>query len=307
MNTFNEWFGTAPALNSEFLKNIILSLFVVFFLWIIRILIIRIVLRHTEEIRSRYIWQKTTKYVTAILTILLIAAVWFEGIHDLTTFLGLVSAGIAIALRDIVANFAGWIFIIWVRPLGVGDRIQIGKHSGDVVDISPFHITLMEIGNWVESDQSTGRIINIPNGRIFSEALANYSKGFQYIWNEIPVLVTFESNWTRAKNILLEIVRKHTEDLTEEAQKRVREASKRFLIFYSKLTPTVYTTVRDSGVLLTVRYLCKPRQRRETQQIIWEDILQSFHECDDIDFAYPTTRFYDNRTEGKPGARAGGE
>ena len=76
------------------------------------------------------------------------------------------------------------------------------------------------------------------------------------------------------------------------------------MIFYSKLTPTVYTSVRDCGVLLTARFLCAPRQRRGTQQAIWEDILDEFAKCPDIDFAYPTQRFYNNVLEGKAEARA---
>jgi small-conductance mechanosensitive channel len=66
----------------------------------------------------------------------------------------------------------------------------------------------------------------------------------------------------------------------------------------------VYTSVADSGVLLTIRYLCDPRKRRSTAEEIWEDILERFGECDDIDFAYPTQRFYNNPIEGKPDARA---
>ena len=75
------------------------------------------------------------------------------------------------------------------------------------------------------------------------------------------------------------------------------------MIYYSKLTPTVYTSVEDSGVLLTLRYLCEPRKRRDTEQAIWEDVLTEFSRCDDIDFAYPTQRFYDNILEGKPGTK----
>jgi small-conductance mechanosensitive channel len=75
------------------------------------------------------------------------------------------------------------------------------------------------------------------------------------------------------------------------------------MIFYSTLTPSVYTHVKDSGVLLTIRYLCEPRRRRDSQQAIWEDILKKFAECDDIDFAYPTQRFYNNSVEGKTGTR----
>jgi len=160
----------------------------------------------------------------------------------------------------------------------------------------------MEIGNWVDADQSTGRIIRIPNELIFTQALANYSRGFQFIWNEIPVMITFESNWEMAKEILLKIANKHAAHLSETAKKRVREASNNFMIHYSKLTPTVYTSVKESGVLLTIRYLCEPRSRRGSEETIWEDILNAFAACSDIDFAYPTQRFYDNIREGKPGA-----
>ena len=289
-----------PEMNDEMVKSIIATIIVVFVLWLARMLVVRMIMSYTEDIRTRYMWRKTTGYITFILGAILIASAWSQGLHDVATFLAVLSAGIAIALRDILSNIAGWIFILWVRPLSVGDRIQMGNHRGDVIDTGIFHVKLMEIGNWVSGDQSTGRIISIPNSRIFTTELANYSRGFQYIWNEIPVMVTFESNWQEAKKILLEIARKYTEDLSGEAEKRVLEASKRFMIFYSKLTPTVYTSVADSGVLLTIRYLCEPRRRRGTEETIWEDILTAFAEHDDIDFAYPTQRFYDNMSEGKP-------
>jgi len=209
------------------------------------------------------------------------------------------SAGIAIALKDVVANFAGWLFIISRRPFSVGDRIQIGNYAGDVIDTRVFQFTLLEIGNWVNADQSTGRIVHIPNGMVLSEVLANYSKGFQYIWNEIPVLITFESNWKKAKKILQKIADKDAEQLSKAAEKRVKEASKKFMILYSKLTPIVYTSVQDSGVLLTIRYLCEPQRRRDSEQVIWEDILKEFTRNNDIDFAYPTQRFYNSKLEGE--------
>jgi small-conductance mechanosensitive channel len=145
---------------------------------------------------------KTSAYVAFALGVLVIVPLWFEGVKSASTFLGLLSAGLAIALRDPVVNLAGWAFILWRRPFEVGDRIQIGTHAGDVIDQRIFQFTLMEIGNWVGADQSTGRVVHIPNGKVFTEMLANYSKGFQYIWDEIPVLITFESNWEKAKGIL---------------------------------------------------------------------------------------------------------
>jgi hypothetical protein len=63
----------------------------------------------------------------------------------------------------------------------------------------------------------------------------------------------------------------------------------------------VYTSVQDCGVLLTIRYLIEPRKRRWSEQAIWEDILEAFAGRPDIDFAYPTQRFYNNVLEGKQG------
>jgi small-conductance mechanosensitive channel len=158
----------------------------------------------------------------------------------------------------------------------------------------------MEIGNWVEADQSTGRFIQIPNSRILSDVIANYTKAFEYIWNELRVLVTFESNWRKAKQILQEIADNHSTHLTEVAKKSVRAAAKKQMIMYSVLTPKVWTSIADSGVLLTIRYLCSPRERRTTEERVWEDVLTRFGKTEDIDFAYPTIRRYINPEEGKP-------
>lgn len=189
------------------------------------------------------------------------------------------------------------------KPFDVGDRIQIGSVSGDVIDLRIFQFTIMEIGNWVDADQSTGRIIHVPNGKVFTDFQANYSTGFNYIWNELGVLVTFESDWEKAKKILTDILNKHAENLTEDVQKKIKETSRRFMIFYSVLTPIVYTSVKDSGVMLTMRYLCDVRKRRISAATIWEEVLIEFAKHDNIDFAYPTTRFYDNLSEGKSGTK----
>jgi small-conductance mechanosensitive channel len=302
-DTIFEWVEARTGLELITQQKILTSILVVLALWIVHLIITRSLLPRMEDIQARYRTRKLTGYTVFIGGLLIIGRIWLGGLSALGTYLGIVSAGLAIALRDPLVNLAGWLFIIIRRPLEVGDRIQIGNHAGDVIDVRVFQFTLMEIGNWVDADQSTGRIIHVPNGRVFTEALANYSKGFHYIWNEIPVLVTFESNWQKAKDMLLEIVTKDSEKLSEHAAEKVRSAARKFLIFYAVLTPTVYTSVKDSGVLLTIRYLCEPRQRRSTTEKIWEDILREFAACDDIDFAYPTRRFYDNLAEGKPGTK----
>jgi len=304
MIAITEWLQNTLGLSATALDRITDSLIAILVLWALRRIVLWIMRRRVDDIRARYRWQKLTAYTVVPVGILIVGRIWFEGFSSIATFLGLVSAGIAIALKDLLVNLAGWAFILWRRPFEVGDRIQIGEHAGDVIDVRIFQFTLLEIGNWVGADQSTGRVIHVPNGKVLTDFLANYSKGFKYLWNELPILITFESNWQKAKEILQETALRHAAHLTDDASAKVRESSSRFMIFYSKLTPTVYTSVADCGVLLSMRYLCEPRRRRSTEQEIWEDVLRAFGDNEDIDFAYPTTRFYDNRGEGKPGARA---
>ena len=156
----------------------------------------------------------------------------------------------------------------------------------------------------MDADQSTGRIIHIPNGKVFTESQTNYDQGFSHIWNELGVLVTFESDWKKAKALLEEIVAKHCAHFTDAARKKLLDASKKFMIYYNTLDPIVYVAVKDSGVMLTMRYLCVPNKRRVTEDAIWKDVLLAFAKLDTIDFAYPTQRIYYNLTEGKEGARA---
>jgi small-conductance mechanosensitive channel len=137
-------------------------------------------------------------------------------------------------------------------------------------------------------------MIHIPNRKIFSDPLANYSKGFQFIWNEIPVLITFESDWRKAKDILNTIISKYEQDFRQDVEQQLQKTAQEYLIFTPTTTPIVYTDVKDSGVLLTIRYLCRPHERRSTTEMIWEEILTAFAQHKDIDLAYPTTRFYNS-------------
>jgi small-conductance mechanosensitive channel len=271
---------------------------------LLRRAVVHVVSRRLEDTARRYIAVKTVNYLLGILAVLALLRIWLGGVTGLAASIGIISAGIAIALHAPLTNFAGWIFLTVRRPFTVGDRIQIGDHAGDVIDLRLFAFSLVEIGNWVDADQSTGRILHIPNGKVFTETVANYTQGFNFIWDEIPVTVTFESDWRKAKELLTEISKRHAVLTSDEAARQVREAASTYLIRYEHLTPIVWTSVADIGVTLTIRFLSDPRRRRSAEAAIWEDILDTFAAAKDIDFAYPTQRFYDNVTEGKPEARA---
>jgi small-conductance mechanosensitive channel len=275
---------------SSIQAKIIATLLGVFLIVMLRRSIINLFILRLENAKVRYNWLRASTYTAVAFGIIIVGQIWLDGIGSIVTYLGLVSAGIAIALKDPITNITGWLFILWNRPLEAGDRIQLGKHSGDVIDVNFFNFTVMEIGNWVDADQNTGRIIHIPNGKIFIESLANYGKGFEYIFNEIPILITFESEWEKAKKILEKIAQDFGAQTTAAAEREIKKASEKFLIQDQKLDPVVYTKVADSGVLLTIRYLCSPINRRDTEQEIWEEVLKEFNLEPNIHLAYPTIR-----------------
>ena len=292
MEPLTDWIELNLHIPLSLQEKLFYSLLILTAVWVIRLLILALIGRRTEDASVLYRWRKSSEYVALLLVALLLGRIWIEDLRSAATFLGLLTAGLAIALQDPITNFFGWAFIVWRHPFEVGDRIEIGEDAGDVVDIRYFQFTIMEIHKWVDADQSTGRVLHIPNRKVFNESLANYSKGFAYIWNELPLLITFERNRGKAKEILQAIAEKHAAHLSTDAKEGVRQAARRYMINYDKLTPTVYTRVEESGVRLTVRYLCDPRRRRSSENDIWEDILAAFDEQVDISFAYPTQRIF---------------
>jgi small-conductance mechanosensitive channel len=299
-----EWIEQTVGLPPDVQDQLLRSIAAILILWLIHQIVRGVALRSIDDLALRYRLGKIVTYVTVVIGVLLVGRIWFVGVQSLATFLGLLSAGLAIALQDLVASFAAWIFLLWRKPFEVGDRIQIGEHAGDVIDIRVFQFTILEIQNWVHADQPTGRIIHIPNSKLFKEPQMNFSRGTRFIWNELPIQLTFESDWQAAKGILYEIVSRHSESDTASVKQELLRASTRFRLPQVDFEPKVFTSVEDSGVQLTLRYLCEPRQRRSTAEAIWEDVLRAFAERSDIDFAYPTIRYYHNPVEGKPDAKA---
>ncbi len=294
--------GGETGIPPEILDKLILSAVVIIVLALLRSITAWIAHKRISDIKARYRTGKIATYTVTVLALFIVASIWFTGFSNVSTYLGLVSAGLAIALKDMLASIAGWFYILARRPFEVGDRISIGEHAGDIIDQRLFRFSMLEIGNWVASDQSTGRVVHVPNSLVFTSTIANYTSGFNFIWNELPIMVTFESNWKKAKRILAVIGERHGEETSRHAELAIARAARHQMIMYANLGPKVWTSVADCGVLLTMRYLCDPRQRRSTAETIWEDVLNEFGACPDIDFAYPTIRRYINTEEGKPEA-----
>ena len=291
MQFFQNFQSMLPAgIFDKFITKFIISLGIVVVLWLIQQILSMTIRRHVASGEKFYTLRKFPRYTVYVIGIFTIGQIWFQGIQSFGTFLGLFTAGLAIALKDVVTNCAGWVYLLWQAPFKIGDRIQIQEHQGDVIDIGLFKFTILEIGNWVDAHQSTGRMIRIPNADIFNSAIANYSKGFNYIWYEIPVILSFESDWRKAKGHLENLIKNYTKIYETQLNNELNAVKNEYPINYTYTTPTIYTTTLDQGICLTLRYMVPTRSIRQSTHDIWESILDIVTDNDDIDLAYPTHR-----------------
>lgn len=286
------WITDNLGISAELQGKILASAVVLIVLITVRILILRSIHQRVDDSEATYRTSKLTSYSVTLIGLVTLSWIWIDAFENVATYLGLVSAGVAIALSDVLKNMAGWFYLLTRRPFKVGDRIEISSLKGDVVDIRLFRFSLMEVGNWVDADQSTGRLVHVPNGNVFTTPIANYTEGFQYVWHEIPFLVTFESNWRTAREILNEALSAHAPKLDSTAEKQIRSTARRYQIRFGTITPIVYLTVKDSGVLLTGRFLVNPRARRSTEELLWASILDAIADEQSVELAYPTVRTY---------------
>jgi small-conductance mechanosensitive channel len=186
-------------------------------------------------------------------------------------------------------NFFAWIFIVTRRPFDVGDRVTISGLSGDVIDQRIFEFTMLEVDE-ASGEQSTGSLIHMPNARVIAEPLINQTRGFAYVWSEVEVLLTFESDWRLAKGRFQQLIDQQNRPISKAAENSLKKASQRYFMYYSNLTPIIYTSVEKSGVLLTIRFLVEPRRKRMEMERLWESILDEIEKESSIELAYPTSR-----------------
>lgn len=259
----------------------------------------RVALATFDEQERQYKASKWLSRSLWLLGLIVIISLWSPDASQLITVLTIIGAGLAVALRDVLLSFVGWVHLQLHPPYRRGDRIEVNQIRGDVIDIGLTQTTMMEIGEWVEANQSTGRLLHIPNGWIYQHGVKNYTEGFEYLWFEQPVIVTFDSNWERARDIILEIAETEVPNSEDDARQQLREMTSEYLVHMNVLSPYVYVSLADSGVKLTLRHLTAARGRRTVRHELITKILRRFQEHSDIHIAYPTYQIESRQLSGE--------
>lgn len=221
----------------------------------------------------RYSAKKAITFATYLLFLLVILFTYSSKLEGLTVALGVAGAGIAFALQEVIASFAGWLALLFGNFYKPGDRVQLGGIKGDVIDIGILRTTLMETGQWVDGDLYNGRIVRIANSFVFKEPVFNYSSDFPFLWDEIKVPVRYGSNHEQARQIFTKVVNSVTGDFSNHAAATWGTVQKKYRVENAKTEPIVTLIATDNWIEFTLRYVVDFKSRRITKDKLYTAIL----------------------------------
>ena len=259
-------------------------------------------------------------YVVWGLMLVLIASTLVKDLGIFLASLGLIGFGLTLALQKPILNFVGWLILVLKKPFNLGDRIEVSGFRGDVVGISIMHTTMQ--GTRLNSHEKSEQTITIPNELILTTPVMNYTKRFDFYWDDITFVVTYDSNWKKAEGILFDIASKTTKKYVtipvrsgkgdkkelEDAIMLLKEASKKLSkgILKESLkekietmktiehqaieeppAPHIRVDALDSGIGLNALYLADIRSIRHMKTEITKGFLSEIQKQNDVHIAYP--------------------
>lgn len=236
--------------------------------------------RYVKANDTRYRLRKFATITSYILIILMVSIVFSERLGGLTVALGVAGAGVAFALQEVIASFAGWFAVSFAGFYKPGDRVQLGGIKGDVIDVSFLRTTVMEIGEWVKGDQYTGRVVRIANSFVFKEPVFNYSGDFPFLWDEIKVPVKYGGDHHLARKILLDVATEVVGEYSTGAAVAWQDFSKQYLLEEAITDPMVSLVLNDNWMEFTVRFVLNYKRRRGTKDALFTRVLDEFAKTD---------------------------
>ncbi len=269
----------ADILANDIYRKLIYSGLVLIIQGIIRFAVDRYIVNKSKEFStSVYTVRKVIRYALTAITLIIIYGIWVDQLGDFSVALGILAAGLAFALQEVIGSFAGWMTIIAGNPFNIGDRIETGGIKGDVVDIGILRTTIMEIGNWLDGDHNTGRLVTLSNAFIFKEPLFSYSVHLHYIWDEIRIPIPYGSDWQQAMAIMSNAVTQHSayQELLPKAEGQRLELRKRIAVKITPLEPRIFVNLTDNWIQLGLVYPVDTDLRRVFRSEVNQTILEEF-------------------------------
>jgi small-conductance mechanosensitive channel len=233
---------------------------------------------------AAYYYRHLARYAAVFAGLVALLVVWRSALGHLALFGGLLAAGLAFAMQEVIGSVAGWFNIVSGGIYRVGDRVELAGVKGDVIDITLLRTKVLEMGSsrpdeptWVGGRQSTGRIVSISNKATFEQPTYNYSSFFEFVWEELRIPIPYRSDWRAAEQIVLEEAERVS--ATEGAREAIRAMAERFPLPAHELDPRVYVSLTDNWIELAARFVIPVRRSRTIHDELSRAIHRRFDEA----------------------------
>lgn len=285
----SKWIKEHPV-SSSILKYLIIAGTILLIIAFLR----RVLRKKLPDSRVRYKSQKIVELFGYFILVIVTISFFTGNVKDIALATGLLTAGITITLQELILSVAGSFYIFFVGVYKPGDRIEINKIKGDVIDVDSLYTTMMEIGEWVSSDNYSGRIVKISNAFIFKGPIYNYSKDFPFVWDEYNIPIRYGSDIELAKSIIIKIASENLSQYVTESIADWHQVVNKYYIENAQVHPTLAITMNDNWIQFNLRYIVDYKKRRFTQGLLNERIGKEILNSDGkIQFASATYEIVD--------------
>lgn len=264
-----------PAAYLEIIVKAVLSIVVLAVALVVNRTLSGVLTRQEHEGRRTDTLRMVLRNSVFFLAATLMVFIWL-GFGNFAVFMGILGAGIAFASQEVIGSFAGYLNIVTGNLYHIGDRVRIGEVVGDVLDITLLRTTLMEIGEWVKADQYTGRIVSVANRMVFASPVLNYTQHWPYLWDEITIPITYDSDWRHAGQLMLDHGQEYSAHLVPDADAGLQSMAERYPVHDTTTEPELYVVMTDNWIEMTLRYVVQARERRAVQGQLHRELLQRF-------------------------------
>ena len=265
LENISRWMNEHP-ISSSVIKYLIWAVFILLTIAFLR----RLLRKKLPDTTIRYKSQKAVEFFGYSLLLIITISFFTGNIKDFALAIGLLTAGITITLQELILSVAGSFYIFFVGVYKPGDRIEINNIKGDVIDIDSMYTTMMEIGEWVSSDNYSGRIVKLSNAFVFKGPVYNYSKDFPFVWDEFNLPIRYGSDMELAKSIVVRIASETLSDFVSESISEWNQVVNKYYIENAQVDPTLAISLTDNWIQFNIRYIVDYKKRRLTKHILSE-------------------------------------
>ena len=236
--------------------------------------------RQTDRRRLHQL-RTVSKLAVQVTGVLLVLLILFGPPTQMTTLIGLATAGLTVALKDFIVGFFGWFVLLGRNGLHIGDWVEIEGVSGEVIEIGLLKTVLLEVGNWTSTGHPTGRRVAFVNSFAIEGHFFNFSTAGQWLWDQLVVTLPSTADPYKIAEQIVELVGRETESDARQAEQDWRRVTAQYGVREFSAKPAVELRPGAPGLEVAVRYITRAPQRFEVKSRLFQVIVSLLHQSAD--------------------------